>query len=86
MAPGASGTCSFVARVEPEADGGPHHDVVTVHGREIRADGTEGDPVDVLNLSLGYYHEQPGAVEREGALFSVLAELAADGTTGEGAP
>ena len=47
MAPGATGTCSFVARVEPEPDGGPHHDVVTVHGREIRADGTEGDPVDV---------------------------------------
>ena len=47
MAPGASGTCSFVARVEPAADGGPHHDVVTLHGVELRPDGSEGDPVVV---------------------------------------
>ncbi|HMQ27767.1 MAG TPA: DUF11 domain-containing protein, partial [Acidimicrobiales bacterium] len=47
MAPGASGTCSFVARVTPAADGGPHHDVVTLHGVELRPDGSEGDPVVV---------------------------------------
>lgn len=47
MAPGATGTCSFVARVEPAADGGPHVDIVTLHGVELLPDGSEGDPVEV---------------------------------------
>jgi len=36
-------------------------------------------PVDVVNLSLGYYHETPQSVDEEGALFDVLRTLAADG-------
>ncbi len=47
MAPGASGTCSFVARVTPAPDGGPHRNVVTLHGVELLPDGSEGDPVVV---------------------------------------
>ncbi|MCB1002724.1 MAG: DUF11 domain-containing protein [Acidimicrobiales bacterium] len=47
MAPGATGSCSFVARVEPAADGGPHVDVVTVHGVELLPTGLEGDAVEV---------------------------------------
>ena len=32
----------------------------------------KGRPLDVISLSLGYYHETPGSVVDEGALFSVL--------------
>lgn len=49
MAPGATGSCSFVARVEPAADGGPHVDVATLHGVELLPGGGEGDPVDVTD-------------------------------------
>ena len=39
----------------------------------------DGAPIDVVNLSLGYYHETPQTVVEEGALFDVLRTLAADG-------
>lgn len=47
MAPGATGSCSFVASVEPAEDGGPHVDVVTLHGVELLPGGGEGDAVEV---------------------------------------
>lgn len=47
MAAGATGSCSFVARVEPAQDGGPHVDVVTLHGVELLPSGGEGDAVEV---------------------------------------
>jgi subtilisin family serine protease len=39
----------------------------------------EGPPVDVLNLSLGYYHETPGAFDDEPAFSAVLRALASTG-------
>ena len=39
----------------------------------------EGAPIDVINLSMGYYHERPHTVVDEGALFHVLSALAGDG-------
>jgi hypothetical protein len=43
-------------------------------------DGTsDAVPIDVINLSMGYYHESPHTVVAEGALFDVLGALAADG-------
>ena len=38
--------------------------------------GTKGfTPVDIVSLSLGYYHETPGAVDDEAALFLAIREL-----------
>jgi subtilisin family serine protease len=46
----------------------------------LRADGREeGDPLDVVSLSLGYYHETPGAVEDEAGLFAALRALQREG-------
>ena len=44
----------------------------------VRLDGKEeGEPLSVVSLSLGYYHETPGAVEDEAGLFGVLRLLQA---------
>jgi len=39
----------------------------------------KGPAVDVLSLSLGYYHETPGAFDDEPAFFGVLRALASTG-------
>jgi subtilisin family serine protease len=39
----------------------------------------KGDPLDVLNLSFGYYPETPGAVTGQSSLLRVLRELADSG-------
>ena len=39
----------------------------------------EGPPLDVLSLSLGYYHETPGSVDDEAGLFAALRKLRCDG-------
>jgi serine protease len=36
-------------------------------------------PLDVVSLSLGYYHETPGSVEDEAGLFGAIRALQADG-------
>ncbi len=60
MMPGASGTCSFVARVEPAGDGGPHVDVVTLHGVELLPTGVEGDAVEVSDDATVTFTAVPG--------------------------
>lgn len=60
MAPGATGTCSFVARVEPAHDGGPHVDVVTVHGVELLPSGVEGDDVEASDDATVEFTEVDG--------------------------
>jgi subtilisin family serine protease len=45
----------------------------------VLAHGLAGPPVDVLNLSLGYYHEAADTVDDEGALFAALIRLAETG-------
>ncbi len=60
MGPGATGSCSFVARVEPAADGGPHVDVVTVHGVELLPGGGEGDPVEASDDATVTFTEVDG--------------------------
>ena len=60
MAPGATGTCSFVARVEPAHDGGPHVDVVTVHGVELLPSGVEGDDVEASDDAMVEFTEVNG--------------------------
>ena len=37
------------------------------------------NPLDVVSLSLGYYHETPGAVDDEAGLFAALRQLQRDG-------
>ena len=39
----------------------------------------KGPAIDVLSLSLGYYHETPGAFDDEPAFASVLRALAGSG-------
>lgn len=64
MMPGASATCSFVARVEPADDGGPHVNVVTVEGVELRPIGGEGEPVDVSDeATVTFPDDAPSGVD-----------------------
>jgi len=60
MAPGATGTCSFVARVEPGDDGGPHVNVVTLHGVERLPIGGEGDDVAVSDDATVTFPDEQG--------------------------
>lgn len=60
MLPGASGSCTFVARVEPAEDGGPHVDVVTLHGVELLPTGGEGDAVTLSDDASVAFTDLPG--------------------------
>ena len=43
--------------------------------------GDKGEPLDVVSLSLGYYHETPQSVERESALFALIRALGEAGVS-----
>ena len=45
----------------------------------LRDPDTHGPVIDVLSLSLGYYHETPGTFEDEGALVTALRALSSTG-------
>jgi uncharacterized repeat protein (TIGR01451 family)/LPXTG-motif cell wall-anchored protein len=60
MGPGATGTCTFVARVQPAPDGGPHRNVATVHGVELRPIGSEGDDIEASDDATVTFAATPG--------------------------
>lgn len=54
-----------------------------LHARHLLSLQGEIDdpPLDILNLSLGYYHETPDSVSDEAGLMAALAALSASGVT-----
>ena len=49
------------------------------HWLGLRRSKDDHGPLDVVSLSLGYYHETPGTVDDEAGLFGAIRALQADG-------